>query len=148
MPDPPRYRGLHMNPIGRLFIRLHTFLLRASKGQKFNMGGRVLLLTTTGAKTGKKRTNPLMYLTLDDGSYAVAASAAGAPKSPAWFHNLSKNPNVELEVDGRRIQALAEVTEGAQRDELYEKFKQSEPRFAGYEAKTDRVIPVVVLVPS
>lgn len=137
-----------MNPIGRLFIRLHTFLLRATKGRRFNMGGRVLLLTTTGAKSGKQRTTPLMYLELEDGSYAVAASAAGASNSPGWFHNVRKHPRVEIEIDGEVKSGTAQVAEGEHRDELYERFKQMDARFAGYEAKTDRVIPVVTLKPD
>lgn len=137
-----------MNAIGQLFIKLHTTLLRKTQGQKFNMGGTLLILNSTGAKTGKPRSNPLVHLTLDDGSYAITASAAGADRSPGWYHNLRAHPDAAVEIDGRRIPVHARFTEGDERDQLYAKFEALNPRFTGYKTKTQRTIPVVVLEPT
>lgn len=135
-----------MNPLRHLLIRVHTSLLRAFKGKAFSLGGRVLLLTTVGAKTGKVRTNPLVYIE-HDGGYLVAASAAGSPKNPGWFYNLKKTPDVEVEIDGVRREMRATIVEGDARDALWEKFTEFDRRYKSYQAKTDRTIPVVVLKP-
>ena len=107
-------------------------------------GAPILLLTTTGAKTGKQRTNPLAYLP-DGERVVVFASKAGAPTNPDWYHNLVAQPDVTIEVDGETRPVRARVTQGAERDELFSLQKQAMPGFADYEAKTDRVIPVVAL---
>jgi deazaflavin-dependent oxidoreductase (nitroreductase family) len=107
-------------------------------------GAPILLLTTTGAKTGKQRTNPLAYLP-DGERVVVFASKAGAPTNPDWYHNLVAQPDVTIEVDGETRPVRARVTQGAERDELFSRQKQAMPGFADYEAKTDRVIPVVAL---
>ena len=107
-------------------------------------GAPILLLTTTGAKTGKQRTNPLAYLP-DGERVVVFASKAGAPTNPDWYHNLVAHPDVTIEVDGETRPVRARVTQGAERDELFSRQKQAMPGFADYEAKTDRVIPVVAL---
>jgi deazaflavin-dependent oxidoreductase (nitroreductase family) len=112
-------------------------------------GAPVVLLTTTGAKSGQRRTTPLVHST-DDGRMHIYASAAGADKHPAWFHNLVANPQVTIEVreDGGIVEreARAEVLEGEARDRIWEAQKQRMPGFADYEAKTDRVIPVIALL--
>ena len=136
-----------MNTVGRLFIRAHTKLLRMTNGQRFNMGGNVLILNTVGAKSGKPRANPLMYLPLARGRYAVFASAAGAESSPGWYHNVVAQPEVEVEIDGHRMPMRARVAAEPERSELYGKVEQREPRFAQYKTKTTRSIPVVVLEP-
>ena len=133
-----------MNPVFKTFIGVHTWLLRKSKGKRFNMGGTVLVLKTVGAKTGKPRANPLMYLDHDDG-YLVAASAAGSDQHPGWYFNLVKNPDVEVELAGETIPMHARVAEGEERDQLYKRFEEWNKRFAGYQTKTSRKIPVVVL---
>ena len=107
-------------------------------------GAPILLLTTTGAKTGKQRTNPLAYLP-DGERVVVFASKAGAPTNPDWYHNLVAQPDVTIEVDGETRPVRARVTQGAERDELFSRQKQAMPGFADYEAKTDRVIPVIAL---
>jgi deazaflavin-dependent oxidoreductase (nitroreductase family) len=75
----------------------------------------------------------------------VFGSKAGAPTNPAWYHNLVAHPDVTIEVDGETRPVRARVTQGAERDELFARQKQAMPGFADYEAKTDRVIPVIVL---
>ena len=136
-----------MNAVGRLFIRAHTTLLRLTNGRRFNMGGNVLILNTVGAKSGKPRANPLMYLPLARGRYAVFASAAGSDASPGWYHNVVAQPDVAVEIDGHRMPMRARVAVEPERSELYGKIEARQPRFAEYKTKTTRTIPVVVLEP-
>ena len=107
-------------------------------------GAPLLLLHTTGAKTGQERVHPVMYLPAGD-RYAVFASKAGAPDNPAWFHNLVAHPGVTVEMGSETFSARATVAERAERDRLYRQQAELYPGFAEYEAKTDRVIPVVLL---
>jgi deazaflavin-dependent oxidoreductase (nitroreductase family) len=107
-------------------------------------GAPLLLLTTTGAKTGRRLTTPVMYT--DDGErLLVYASKAGAPTNPAWYHNLVANPRVTVEVGNEQFEATAAVITGEERDRLYERHAQQYPGFAEYQAKTSRSIPVVAL---
>ena len=107
-------------------------------------GAPLLLLTTTGAKTGRRHTTPLVYLK-DGERVVVFGSKGGAPSHPAWFHNLVANPGVTVEVPGETFEAEAVVIEGAERDRLFAAQKSVMPTFGDYEAKTDRVIPAIVL---
>ena len=107
-------------------------------------GAPLLLLTTTGAKTGKERTNPVAYLP-DGDRVVVFASKAGAPTNPDWYHNLVAHPDVTIEIDGETRPVRARVMQGTERDDLFRRQKQAMPGFADYEAKTDRVIPVIAL---
>ena len=107
-------------------------------------GVPALILTTTGARTRLPRTTVVDY-TRDGDGYVIAASKGGAPTNPAWYHNLVANPQVTIEVDGERFEAMARVTTGVERDRLYERHGEMIPVFQTYPAKTDRVIPVVVL---
>jgi deazaflavin-dependent oxidoreductase (nitroreductase family) len=109
-------------------------------------GADLVLLTTTGARTGRRHTAPLMSLR-DGDRIIVAASAAGAPSHPAWYHNLLADPQVTVETGTSTLQATAVVTEGEERDRLYARFVEIAPGFAEYQAKTSRVIPVVALHP-
>lgn len=108
-------------------------------------GAPLLLLHTTGAKSGKERISPLMYQALDGDSIAIFASKGGAPDNPDWFHNVKANPEVEVEVGTRQQKFVARVAEGEERDTIWTRQKGSFPQFAGYEEQTDRTIPVVVL---
>ncbi len=107
-------------------------------------GAPLLLLTTTGAKSGLARTSPMMYLP-DGDRLVVFASKAGAPTNPDWYHNLVANPSATVEVGTESFDVDAHITTGAERDELYARQATRYPGFAEYEAKTDRVIPVVAL---
>ena len=111
-------------------------------GQFANMP--LLLLTTTGAKTGRSLTKPLAY-TRDGDRIVLIASFAGAPKNPAWFNNLVANPVVTVEVGKERFQARAVVTSGEERERLYNSQARQMPVFADYQKKTTRQIPVVIL---
>ena len=109
------------------------------------VGRQVMILTTTGAKTGEKRESPLAY-TVDGDTIIVVASKGGAPTHPAWYHNVVANPNVIVEVNGDRFEATAHVATGGERRRLYDGHVAVHPGFADYEARTGgRVIPVIVL---
>jgi deazaflavin-dependent oxidoreductase (nitroreductase family) len=109
------------------------------------LGRPLLLLTTVGARSGESRTVPLVY-TRDGERYVIIASKGGAPTHPAWYHNLLAHPTVTLEVGEETFKADAGVAEGAERRRLYDAQAAMMPAFAGYELKTDRVIPVITLV--
>jgi len=122
---------------------------RANEGRVGGMfeGATLLLLHHTGAKSGKRRVNPLGYLE-DDGRYVVFASKAGAPTNPDWYHNLKTHPNVTIEVGTNTIEVVASEAAGEERDRLYRTQAERVPQFAEYEKQTDRVIPVIVLTPT
>ncbi len=104
----------------------------------------LLLLHTTGAKSGEPRLNPVAYLA-DGDSYVIIASKGGAPTNPGWYHNVVAHPEITVEVGTEKFQAQAEVVQEPERTELYEKVSTQYPGFAEYEKKTTRVIPVIVL---
>jgi deazaflavin-dependent oxidoreductase (nitroreductase family) len=107
-------------------------------------GSQLLLLHTTGAKSGQERIAPLAYQR--DGEHlAVFASKAGAPTNPDWFHNLVANPEVTVEVGTEQFAARARVAEGEEHDRIWEAQKRAVTHFVEYEKKTDRKIPVIVL---
>ncbi len=110
-------------------------------------GAPLLLLHSTGAKSGQARVNPIMYLA-DGDAYVVFASKAGAPTSPDWYHNLIANPRASVEVGEATVNVVAKVAEGDTRERLWSSQKELYPGFAEYEAKTTRLIPVVVLEPA
>ena len=107
-------------------------------------GAPLLLLTTTGARSGQPRVNPMMYLDEGDRLY-VFASKAGAPTNPDWYHNLVAHPDVTVEVGTETVAMTASVVDRSERDRVYTEQASRYPGFAEYEAKTDRVIPVVAL---
>jgi deazaflavin-dependent oxidoreductase (nitroreductase family) len=107
-------------------------------------GAPLLLLHTTGAKTGQARVNPMMYLA-DGDDHVVFASKAGAPTNPDWYHNLVANPRASIEVGDQTLNVVARVADGETRERLWSRQKELYPGFADYEAKTTRQIPVVIL---
>jgi deazaflavin-dependent oxidoreductase (nitroreductase family) len=120
---------------------------RSNEGQVGGQfkGAPLLLLTTRGRKSGVARTNPMMYLA-DGGRMMVFASKAGAPTHPDWYLNLLANPEVTVEVGTTTFTATATELTGAERDRIYAEQARRYPGFAEYQAKTDRVIPVVELI--
>lgn len=107
----------------------------------------LLLLHTTGARTGKARVTPLVYAR-DGDRFVVAASKAGADEHPDWLYNVRANPEVTIEVGAERLAARATIlASGSRRDELYAKLIDVLDSFEGYEEKADRTIPVLVLEP-
>jgi F420H(2)-dependent quinone reductase len=130
--------------VGKLNIPLY----RLSGGR---VGGRineapVLLLTTTGRKSGQKRTAPVVYLT-DGDNLVVIGSNAGHSRTPAWSLNLKANPEAEVEVGRERRPVLARVAEGEERDDLWRRHNEQYTGFDEYEARTDRDIALFVLEP-
>jgi deazaflavin-dependent oxidoreductase (nitroreductase family) len=107
-------------------------------------GSPILLLTTTGARTGNRHTTPMMYLPDGDRIF-VFASKAGAPTNPDWYHNLVANPAVTVELGTETFDAFARPTESDERNEIYARQATLYPGFSEYEEKTTRVIPVVEL---
>ena len=108
-------------------------------------GKPLVLLHHIGAKSGTERIAPLVYLP-DDGRVYIFASKGGADTNPDWYHNLVANPEVTVEIGTETYPATARVLEGAERDEVYARQVDAEPQFGEYQAKTERVIPVVELV--
>ncbi|NEM91674.1 nitroreductase family deazaflavin-dependent oxidoreductase [Galbitalea soli] len=115
-------------------------------------GSHLVLLTTTGAKSGQQRTSPMMYFPQDapaDGPILVVASKAGADTHPGWYHNLIANPTVHVEVATAEgvveYDATAEELPRAERDAAYVEIVKAAPGFGDYEKKTSRVIPVIRL---
>ena len=106
----------------------------------------VLLLTTTGRKTGKKWTTPLGYLE-HEGSYVVIASYAGADVHPAWFHNLKSHPQVTVQVKEKQLTAMAEEVDPTLRAKLWVELVERAPGYGAYEKRTTRQIPLVLLRP-
>jgi deazaflavin-dependent oxidoreductase (nitroreductase family) len=119
---------------------------RANAGVVSGMfaGSPLLLLTTTGAKSGREITTPVMYLK-DGDRLVVFASKAGAPTNPAWYHNLKAHPTATVEIGADKFKARAIETTGEERDRLYAAQAKANPQFAEYETKTTRVIPVIAL---
>lgn len=107
-------------------------------------GAPLLLLHSTGARSGKERVSPMMYQAVGD-RFAVFASKAGADTNPDWYHNLRAHPDVRVEVGAETVEVTARVLDPEERERIWEEQKARYPGFADYEAKTDRVIPVVML---
>jgi len=119
---------------------------RANGGKVGGMfaGAPLLLLTTTGAKSGQPRTAPLVY-TIDDGKWVIIASKGGAPTHPDWFHNLRAHPDVTIEVGTDTFSVRASIPEGDERQRLYDQMAAQMPNFAEYQRNTTRQIPIVLL---
>ncbi|MGH2366164.1 MAG: nitroreductase/quinone reductase family protein [Chloroflexota bacterium] len=116
---------------------------RASGG-KAGGSGPTLLLTTTGAKSGRERTVPVMFMA-DGDRLLIFGSRAGSDKHPDWYHNLRKQPVVTVEVGPEKYQARATPVEGAEHDRLYATHAAAYPIFTEYQSRTKRVIPVIAL---
>jgi proline iminopeptidase len=113
-------------------------------GHIWKEGSTILLLTTTGRRTGRETTTPLIY-GLDGDTPVIVASKGGAPEHPGWFENLVKSPEVGVQIGGDRFGARARVAEGEERERLWERMNEIWPHYDEYATRTDRVIPVVVL---
>ncbi|CAM5260879.1 cation-binding protein [Streptomyces spiroverticillatus] len=108
-------------------------------------GGDLLLLTTTGARSGARHTVPLGYARTEDGRLLVTGSNLGADTHPAWYHNVLTHPAVEVEVGTESFGAVAVPAEGERRDRLFERIVRTSSGYADYQAQTARILPVVVL---
>lgn len=136
-----------LNPSNRKeFNRLLIEEFRANGGKVTGQFADrpLLLLTTTGAKSGRPYTTPVVY-TKDGNNLVIIASKAGAPTNPDWYHNLVAHPEATIELPSERFQARARVAAGEERDRLYKHQADEMPNFAEYQRKTTRRIPVFVL---
>lgn len=129
----------------------NTKIIEEFRGNEGRVGGQfegapLLLLHSTGAKTGAERLNPMMYQRVGD-AYAVFASKAGAPTNPDWYHNLVANPEATIEVGTETKPVRARIAQADERSRIWETQKERYPGFAEYEQKTTREIPVVILEP-
>ena len=111
-------------------------------------GAPLLLLHTTGARTGEERVTPVMYQDIGEGHIAVFATKGGMPTNPDWYHNLITDPEVTAEIGTEVRRFRARTAPSEERAPIWTKQKNDYPGFADYEAATDRVIPVVILEPA
>jgi len=136
-----------MTDATQLFGDEHVRVYRENNGEPGHIwkeGSTILLLTTTGRKTGEPRTTPLIYAQ-DGDRYVIVASKGGAPEHPGWYENLAKTPEVEVQVLDDVFPAHARVAVGEEREQLWRKANVVWPHYDEYQTKTDREIPVVVL---
>lgn len=138
-----------MNFLMGAFIALNVGLYRLSGGRLMGKMGAapILLLTTTGRKSGQNRTVPLLYITEDE-RFALVASYAGAPKHPAWYLNIEANPKVGLQVGNRRFAAIARPATAEEKARLWPKLVAIYPRYEDYQKRTKRDIPIVIVTPE
>ncbi|GAA2096510.1 nitroreductase/quinone reductase family protein [Actinomadura alba] len=135
-------------PAGRLLRWMNTLIARKIRKSGKAMGFNALILTTIGRKSGAERTTPVGWFPGPDGSRLIVASAAGAAGNPAWYYNIAAHPDqVRIEVDGRTIAVVAEQLHGAERAAAWKQITAASPRFAAYQDKTDRELPIIRLTP-
>jgi len=120
------------------------FRANGGKVGGFHAGMPLLLLTTTGARTGQRRATPLTYLA-DGGRYVVAAANGGAQANPAWYHNVLANPRVTVEAGTETFAAVATIAAGPEREDLYRRCVAAYPQLADYQARRAREVPMVVI---
>ena len=138
-------------PLLQRLMGVHTFAYRASGGlighRLPGLGAPMLLLDHVGARSGTKRTAPLLYLA-DGDDLVIVASKGGYPKNPAWFHNLVANPDTTAQVGRERRAVHARVATTAERERLWPRVVDSYPAYADYQTRSKgREIPLVVLEP-
>jgi deazaflavin-dependent oxidoreductase (nitroreductase family) len=143
-------RGPRMpsNPVARSMMRGTMRVMAAwhrRSGDKFQ-GMNVLYLTTVGAKTGQKRQSTVARFADGDDAWLVVASASGSVHHPDWYHNIAAHPDqVWIEFGGRKMRVTPTQLDGEAREQAWERLSQLQPRFTGYQRKTDRTLPVIRL---
>ncbi len=146
----PRGRpyGKALVAVQRAATKLHSFVYRVTDGRVGGSiaGGPVLLLTTTGRKSGRERTIPLLYLK-DGEDLVVVGSNGGTAAPPAWWLNLKNNPEATVEVGGRKVRVWAEEAGFEEKERLWTKLVEMYGGYEDYRRRTDREIPVVFLHP-
>lgn len=130
----------------RAFVRTHIAVYRLTGGRLGGSWGnaRVLLLTTTGRRSGKPRTTPLLYLE-DNGRFVVVATNDGASEHPSWYRNLQKDPRAEVQVRNQKFAVTALTVAGEERTTLWQRMVDMYPNYARDQQRTERELPVVIL---
>ena len=144
----PKYTVALDRSVGRLVYKLHGFLYKRLDGRGIvstAFGLPVVLLTTTGRKSGQPRTTPLLSYPVDGTTLAVVASNGGRPETPQWYLNLQADPKVQVQRGRRRYPARARVADEAERESMWPAMTAKYKGWAHYETLTDRPIPVVLL---
>ena len=139
-----------MRFVARAVLWLHVTLYRLTKGRiggRFIAGSPILLLTTTGRKTGKRRTRPLAYVR-DGERYVLCASNGGSPTHPGWYHNLAATGRAEIQVGPEHLAVSARTADPTERGRLFPRFVEMYKGYGAYEDKTSRQIPLVLLTPD
>jgi deazaflavin-dependent oxidoreductase (nitroreductase family) len=135
-------------PGGKVMLWLNKLMTKRIRRSGRAMGFNALVLTTVGRKSGSQRETPVGWFPGNDGSWLIVASAAGAARNPAWYYNLAAHPDrVQIETGGHTIAVTAEELHGAERDEAWRQITATAPRFAQYQQKTDRELPIIRLQP-
>jgi deazaflavin-dependent oxidoreductase (nitroreductase family) len=129
-------------PRGVLLKWANRMTVKRIRGKK---GGDMLVLTTVGRKSGLSRETPVRYFPDGEDAWLIVASANGAVANPAWYLNLAAQPDVTIEVGGRKVSVTATQLGGAEREQAWQRITSAAPRFAGYQEKTDRELPVIRL---
>jgi len=125
---------------------INQMMVRRGRSSGRQMGMDVLVLHTTGAKTGQPRQTLLGYIPDGDNAWLITASFGGNAKNPAWYHNLAAHPDqAEIEIRDRKVKVTASQLTGQEREAAWQRFVATNSRYGGYPAKTDRVIPVIRL---
>jgi deazaflavin-dependent oxidoreductase (nitroreductase family) len=139
-----------MQLVAKAFLWLHVNAYRLTNGRiggRFIAGSPILLLTTTGRRTGRRRTRPLAYVR-DGERFVLCASNGGSPAHPGWYHNLRANGQAEIQVGPERLSVSTRTADPAERSQLFPRFVQMYEGYAAYEHKTSRQIPLVLLTPE
>ena len=144
-------RGVRMpgasSPIAKWMYRMAGRRHRRA-GYKFQ-GMDVLFLTTTGRKSGEPHENPVSWFADGDDAWLIVAAFGGSAKNPAWYLNMAAHPDqVWIELPDRKLRVTPEQLAGERREEAWQRITSAQPRFAKYQTKTDRPLPVVRLVPA
>jgi deazaflavin-dependent oxidoreductase (nitroreductase family) len=116
-----------------------------AEGHEWRGGTKILLLTTTGRKSGDERTTPLIYAPYGDDAFTIIASKGGTDEPPAWYLNLSEKPEVEVQVLGDRFKARARTANAEEKPEIWKTMVSEWPDYDSYQEKTEREIPAVIL---
>jgi deazaflavin-dependent oxidoreductase (nitroreductase family) len=147
--DPHRLVKLSRTPLAGILRNLQTFLLRSTGGVIGNktFGCDTFLLTTTGAKSGRLRTAPLLYIR-EGANYVIVASNGGSPKHPAWWINLQKNPAATIQTGREVTKVRARKANADEKARLWPRLTKFYEGYAVYQSVTKREIPVVILEPA
>jgi deazaflavin-dependent oxidoreductase (nitroreductase family) len=145
---PKGSRGVSQPGLATSFLKIFNKFSAAWIRKTGKMGELPsLVLTTVGSKSGQERTTPLAYFPEDNG-WLIVASFAGAAKNPSWYYNLAAHPEkVSIEFSGRRESVVAEQLHGAEREAAWRRITAASRRFADYQTKTDRELPIIRLTP-